>query len=1328
MNQIGHNYGYGTTNSTASASTQAVSSLSAANHINLQSGADTHLTSAQLNAGKAIDIAATGNLTIDAAKDSSQLDYPYNAKNKRDIIRNLDETVIASNLNAGKHISLTATGQKIEDGGQRTGFPLPNPLPEGEGASKGGKLTLNSANLNSQTGAVTLNAAQDVTIGTTAETHDHYAEHYTKTKSLLSRKSSLTIDQSQDTLAIGSSISGDTVTVNAGLPSTSGRGAGGEGEASATGNITITGSNVVATHDTTLNAQNNINISAAQETHNESHFTETKKSGFSSSGASISLGKSKLTTTSDTQSITNTASTVGSVQGNTNIKAGKTYTQTGSDILTPKGDINIAAQSVTIQNATDTNANQQTMQYKLSGITLAVTSPVISAIQTAQQMSKAASQTKDSRMQLLAAGTAALAANNAKDALGKVDQFGNIATAGSTGADDLTHVREANAADQVGGINVSLSIGSSKSSSETKQTSTTAASSHLNAGGDINITATGAGQDSNINVIGSQIKAYSDVTLKADHNINLQAAQNVDTLNSKSKGSSASIGVSFGTDGFLVTASASGSKGKAKGNGSTWTETVVQSGNNAGDKVTLNSGTDTNIIGAQVIGNQVIADVGTSGQGNLNIQSLQDRNQYTDKQQSVGGSISVGYGKMGGSINASKSSTKSNYASVNEQSGIMAGDGGFQVNVAGNTDLKGAVIASSDKAIKNNLNSLTTQTLTTANIENKAEYSAKGMSVSAGVGLNKQADGTFKNAPTASAGNSNLSDDRSSVTVSGISGGTVSITSPRPQAGEGQGEGLSGADQIAHLNRDVQTKLNTTTDAQGNTITTATAVDSAGHNLAGTLTPIFDKEQVQREINAQIQITQAFSQVAPKAVGDYASNQVKDLIRQAQEADIAGDKTKAAGLLAEAEKWNDGGVYRVALHTALGGLLTGDITGAASAGTVASAAPLLNTLQAQVQTQLEQAGISTSVAATISQGIAELTSVGIGSAIGGSAGAGVALAVDTNNRQLHPTEIDWIKANARAYARQLNNGKEPNAQQIRAAEEDLAQQAFRQVQFGVSGVWDVQAYEFLRAGTRSGAMLTADPNFPLSAPAPLFFASPQERANSAIYLSSALNNTSFYQNNQLSQPTITQINAGIADYTKKNNIAYNATIAAVALPTALLVGTVASAPTVVAAVSNFINTAIAACTGNLVLCINQAAIEAAGLIEGAPITTTIAAGATTKAAQEIKVAAEELQEATRLVRAVDSAKGAMPTLPTGMTSPEFGVLAGWGKKSQGAWDKLAIGYTDAEIQALKNAGVTRGDIESWKATYETIARLTVGNPQDTPIPRARLMQLIMEKW
>jgi len=51
------------------------------------------------------------------------------------------------------------------------------------------------------------------------------------------------------------------------------------------------------------------------------------------------------------------------------------------------------------------------------------------------------------------------------------------------------------------------------------QTNSTAQSSTLNAGGDINITASGAGQNSDINVIGSTIKAANDDTLKADNQI-----------------------------------------------------------------------------------------------------------------------------------------------------------------------------------------------------------------------------------------------------------------------------------------------------------------------------------------------------------------------------------------------------------------------------------------------------------------------------------------------------------------------------------------------------------------------------------------------------------------------------------------------------------------------------------------------------------------------------------------------------------------------------------------------------------------------------------------
>ncbi|MDO9366672.1 MAG: hemagglutinin repeat-containing protein [Methylotenera sp.] len=433
----------------------------------------------------------------------------------------------------------------------------------------GNNLTARAANVTSDSGTLTASATNDVNIEAGMSTYNMEAYRKSKSSGTLSSKSSVHRDTVNSTDVISSTFSGNNVNIAAG------------------NNLSVKASNIVGTKDVNLDAGNNVTLTTEQATHDETHYSKTKKSGFTASSTSIGYGSSKLTNTNDSQQVTNVGSTVGSVEGDVNINSGNpstgsgrgTYTQTGSDVLTPQGDINITAQQVNITNATDTYANQQTMKYKQTGITLAITSPVISAIQTAQQMSKAASQTSDGRMKALAAGTVALSAMNAADALGRVDEFGNVPTADNTGPDDMTNVREANAAEQVGGINVSLSIGTSKSSSKTTQTNSTAKSSNLNAGGDVNISATGAGTNSDINVIGSTIKAANDVTLKAEDQINLQAAQNVDTLNGKSKGSSASLGVSFGTDGFLVTAGLSGSKGKTKGNGTTWTETQIQSGN-----------------------------------------------------------------------------------------------------------------------------------------------------------------------------------------------------------------------------------------------------------------------------------------------------------------------------------------------------------------------------------------------------------------------------------------------------------------------------------------------------------------------------------------------------------------------------------------------------------------------------------------------------------------------------------------------------------------------------------------------------------------------------
>ncbi|WP_186260527.1 hemagglutinin repeat-containing protein, partial [Burkholderia gladioli] len=186
-------------------------------------------------------------------------------------------------------------------------------------------------------------------------------------------------------------------------------------------------------------------------------------------------------------------------------------------------------------------------------------------------------------------------------------------------------------------------------------------------------------------------------------NVNLQAAENTSSQHSTNSGSSASAGVSFTVgdkSGIAFTAGVAGNRGNADGDSSTWTNTHVSAGN----ELAIQSGGDTNLKGAVASGKQVVADVG----GNLNIESLQDKDHYDSKQQSAGISASVcapplctGKSSVAGGIGQTK--MNSDYTSVIEQSGIKAGDGGFQVDVKGNTDLKGGVVASSDKAVQDNL-------------------------------------------------------------------------------------------------------------------------------------------------------------------------------------------------------------------------------------------------------------------------------------------------------------------------------------------------------------------------------------------------------------------------------------------------------------------------------------------------------------------------------------------------------------------------------------------------------------------------------------------------
>ena len=81
------------------------------------------------------------------------------------------------------------------------------------------------------------------------------------------------------------------------------------------------------------------------------------------------------------------------------------------------------------------------------------------------------------------------------------------------------------------------------------------------------------------------------------------------------------------------------------------------------------------------------------------------------------------------SANASTGKMNSDFKSVMEQTGLWAGDGGFVIDVKNNTKLIGSVIASSDRAVADGLNKLSTGTLVTEDIKNTAHYSDSQVSV-----------------------------------------------------------------------------------------------------------------------------------------------------------------------------------------------------------------------------------------------------------------------------------------------------------------------------------------------------------------------------------------------------------------------------------------------------------------------------------------------------------------------------------------------------------------------------------------------------------------------
>gem|GEM_PF-2128959 len=724
--------------------------------------------------------------------------------------------------------------------------------------------------------------------------------------------------------AVGSSIGGKTITSVAG------------------NDQTVTGSSVISDAGTTLSAGNNLTIQAATNTSKSTDFSEKKESGFFDDG--LSYNASEQSSDQKNQNTTAAASTVGSIGGNVTLVADNQYRQVGSNVVAPAGDVAISARSAEIVEARETNQSSLENKFSQSGLGITLSNPVISALQGAgqtMQMANSVTKTDDTRVQALGAAVTALSAYNT------YNQVANV----------VSHP------EQAASVGINISIGSSESQSNTERQSNTAAGSKVVARGDVTIIATGAGQASNLTVQGSQVVAGGNTTLIADNQVNLLAAQNTSSERNTSSGSSASlgIGINFGAQtGISFNASASSNKGQGSGDDLTYTNTQVQAGN----KLNIVSGGDTNLVGAVAAASQVTAQVG----GNLNIRSPQDISTYTETQSSSGGGVSLCippfcYGASSVSASFGKGSIDSNYQSVGEQSAIRAGDAGFSVTVGGNTALVGGQITSTDKAVQEGKNSFQTGgTLTTTDIQNQARYNGSGYRFGADF------SGALGDQSSAAA----LADMRDrGMTDAQIERASNTVTSPGGSAGYGNTSGDAGS------------------------VTTAGISGIAGNTGARTgdaetsLKPIFDKDKVKADIDAQIAITAEFGKQATRAGAQFAQDQLNKANALTALADLETDPARKADLKKQAEAiesdWKEGGPLRVLMHAGIG-LLGGGMDGALGAAASATMTPTISQM-------LADANLPDSVRS----GLLMASGAAIGATFGGDAGATTGFNEVTNN-------------------------------------------------------------------------------------------------------------------------------------------------------------------------------------------------------------------------------------------------------------------------------------------------------------------------------------------
>ncbi len=664
------------------------------------------------------------------------------------------------------------------------------------GLNAGRDLGMHAARIDASQGNVKLSAVRDLTIkaGESGASDAQGTEFHDS--GLLGSGTSTRRTASERRDAVASTVGGNSVKIAAGR------------------DLQVAGSDIAGDLDTRLQAGRDANIVGVTETASSDSFSHDTRSGlFSGSGLSITIGTQQQQQSAAQRITRQRSSQIGSLSGDVGIEAGGTYRQQASQVIVPAGSVSIRAKDVAIIGGQDTMESRQASSFSQSGLGITLSNPIIDAGRSLESLHHASQATHNGRTQALAVAAAGL----------------HVANTAKAVASDPSHA---------GGVTLAVTIGSSKAESNIQQKAISVAPSLVAAQKNIAIRAQGEA-DSSLTIAASTANAGDAMTLSSDGSVSLEAQADTSAMASTSNSHSMGIGLAAGMGqggiGIGLIANAGQSRGQASGKDIAWTNTEIT----GGVHTSLHSKGDTRLTGAIVKAPTIDVRVG----GDLVMESLQDSSRYDSHQKSVSGSVTIPL--MGGrgasaQFNAGKSDITDNYLSTTKATGIQAGDGGFDVSVAGKTTLKGASIASTDAAVAAGRNKLSSAELAMTDLQNRADYDAHVSSAGIGTGRNPQ--GTYV-VQGNSAGLGSDSGHQASVTTSGVSGiaGNLAVRTGDASAG------------------------------------------LANH---------FDAERVAKEINAQVLITQEFSGQAYKVVGDYVEANRKALWKKIEESRDKDEKQR----------------------------------------------------------------------------------------------------------------------------------------------------------------------------------------------------------------------------------------------------------------------------------------------------------------------------------------------------------------------------------------------------------------------------------------------------